>query len=176
MITLMRNALLFLVPVACALILNSCSDGGYSSSSVYGPPNMGGPTVEERKAQIANEPSGSYFYGRRYYIEKTRFWGYIRSPKQSASSAKLVVMNESKKRTPDRLPEGGAPGQRYGYDQNFVYRIHGYYTGQTIYEVNSNQFLPEFMLTSYAVVDKQPGWLFTPKDHYNSRSLTLKAR
>lgn len=169
----MRNALLLLLPLACALILNSCSTGGYSSGSTYGPPNMGGPTAEERQAQIATEPSGNYFYGRRYFIEKTRFWGYLRKPHQSASTAKLVVINESKKRTPDRLPEAGPPGQRYGYDHNYLYRMHGYYTGQTVYEVNSNQFLPEFMLTSYTIVDKQPGWLFSPKDHYNPRSLTL---
>lgn len=160
--------------LACALLTNSCSTGGYSSGGTYGPPNMGGPTSAERAAKIASEPTGDYFYGRRYYVEKTRFWGYLRKPRQHASSAKLVIFNESRKRNPDRLPEAGPVGQRYGYDQNFEYRIRGYYTGDKVYEVNSNQILPEFMLTGYEVVNRRPGWLFSPKDHYNPQSLTLK--
>ena len=132
--------------------------------------------MEERQAQIASEPTGSFYYGRRYHVEKTRFWGYLRKPGQSASSAKLVIFNETRKRQPDRLSEAGPPGQRYGFDQNYEYKIYGNYTGQTVYEVNSNQFLPEFMLTSYQVVDKRPGWLFSPKDHYNPQSITLIKR
>ena len=61
-----------------------------------------------------------------------------------------------------------------GFDQNFEYRIHGYYTGQKVYEVNSNQILPEFMLTGYELVSPTPGWLFSPKDHYNPQSITLR--
>jgi len=169
----MWKSLLFILPCLAAALLSSCSSGG---GSVYGPPNMGGPTVAARKAQIASEPTGSFYYGRRYYIQKTRFWGYLRKPRQSASSAKLVVFNEAKKRNPDRLPENGPPGQRYGFDQNYQYKIRGYYTGDTVYEVNSNQFLPEFMLTGYELVNKQPGWLFGPKDHYNPESITLIQR
>jgi hypothetical protein len=176
MIPSMQRILLFLAPAACALILNSCTDGGYSGGAVYGPPNMGGPSVEERQMQIANEPTGSFYYGRRYHVKKTRFWGYLRKPRQSANTAQLVIFNESKKLQPDRLPEDGPVGSRYGFDNNYEYRIHGYYTGDKVYEVNSNQFLPEFMLTSYEVVDKRPGWLFSPKDHYNPESLTLIRR
>lgn len=175
MITGMRNALLFLFPAACALLLNSCGNG-YSSSSTYGPPNMGGPTEEERQAQIASESKGSFFYGRRYYIEKTRFWGYVRKPGQSTRSAKLVIINESRKRCPDRLPEAGPAEHRYGFDHNYEYRLNGYFTDEKVYEVNSNQFLSEFMLTGYQVVNKNPGWLFSPKDYYNPRSITLMPR
>ncbi len=177
MIIGMQKSLLLLLPAAFALILSACSTGGYSGGGTFGPANMGGPTtMEERKAQIASEPTGSFYYGRRYFVEKTRFWGYLRKPGQSASSAKLVVFNESRKRNPDRLSEAGPVGQRYGFDQNYQYKIYGHYTGQTVYEVNSNQFLPEFMLTSYQLVDKQPGWLFSPKDHYNPQSITLIKR
>mgnify|MGYP005998104581 CR=1 FL=1 len=172
----MWKSLLLIVPVIAAALLSSCSDGGGSSGVIYGPANMGGPTVAERKAQIASEPTGSFYYGRRYYVEKTRFWGYLRKPRQSASSSQMVVFNESKKRNPDRLPENGPVGQRYGYDQNYEYRIYGYYTGQNVYEVNSDQILPEFMLTGYEVVNKNPGWLFNPKDSYNPQSLTLVRR
>lgn len=171
----MKRVLIPLLAAVPAILLSSCGD--YTGGSTFGPPNMGGPaTLEERQSQIAQERKGNFYYGRRYYVEKTRFWGYLRKPGQSASSAKLVIFNESKKRNPDRLSEVGPPGQRYGYDQNFEYRIHGYYTGQTVYEVNSNQFLPEFMLTNYEVVDREPGWLFSPKDHYNPRSITLIKR
>jgi len=169
----MWKYLILLLAATCALLLNSCSSGG-SSNGRFGPPNMGGPTTAERAAKIASEPTGSFFYGRRYYVQKTRFWGYLRKPRQNASSAKLVVFNESKKRNPDRLPETGPVGQRYGFDQNYQYRIQGYYTGQKVYEVNSNQILPEFMLTGYELVNRKPGWLFSPKDHYNPESLTLK--
>lgn len=169
----MWKYLFFLVPAIFALLLSSCSDGGYSSGGTYGPPNMGGPSTADRAAKIATEPTGNFFYGRRYYIEKTRFWGYLRKPRQSASSAQLVVFNESKKRNPDRLPEAGPVGRRYGFDQNYEYRINGYYTGNKVYEVNSNQILPEFMLTGYELITPTPGWLFSPKDHYNPESLTL---
>ena len=40
------------------------------------------PTVSDRKAQIAAEPRGDFYYGRRYFVEKTRFWGYLREPGQ----------------------------------------------------------------------------------------------
>jgi len=176
MLLRMRRLFLFLIaPLTATILLNSCSNTGGRSSfgPTFGPPNMGGPTVEERQAQIANEPRGNFFYGRRYYVKHTRFWGYVRKPGQSANEAKLVVMNESKKLQPDRLPEDGPVGHRFGFDQNYVYRLYGYFTGDTVYEVNSNQFLPEFMLTGYKVIDKNPGWLFSPKDHYNPHSITL---
>ena len=127
--------------VSCLLTQCGISSGG--------PGNMGGPTVEERDAQIACEPTGDFFYGRRYYVEKTRFWGYLRQPRQPWSRAKLVIFKEDKKTNPDRLPEDGPPGQRYGFDNNFEYRIRGYFTGRPSYEPNSNQDLPEFMLTGY---------------------------
>ena len=173
-ITDMRKYLILLLPLLAALSMSSCDDGSYSSGAVYGPPNMGGPTTAERAAKIASEPTGNFYYGRRYYVKKTRFWGYLRKPRQNANQAKLVIFNESRKRTPDRYSEVGPPGRRYGFDQNYEYKITGYYTGQTVYEVNSNQFLPEFMLTGYEVVNRNPGWLFSPKDHFHPDSLTLR--
>lgn len=161
------------ISLSIPLFLNSCSTGNASSS--YGA-NMGGPTRDVRAAEIANEPRGDFFYGRRYYVKNTRFWGYLRKPGQSAYNSRLVIFNESKKRSPDRLHESGPSGKRYAYDQNYEYRINGYFTGEKAYEVNSNQFLPEFMLTGYQVVNKKPGWLFTPKDSYNPKVFTLRPR
>lgn len=154
--------------VSCLLTQCGISSGG--------PGNMGGPTVEERDAQIACEPTGDFFYGRRYYVEKTRFWGYLRQPRQPWSRAKLVIFKEDKKTNPDRLPEDGPPGQRYGFDNNFEYRIRGYFTGRPSYEPNSNQDLPEFMLTGYEVVNRNPGWLFRPDDRYNRFQITVYPR
>ncbi len=167
--------LLLGIALTLPCLLNSCSTGGVATGGAsIG--NMGGPTKSARAAQIAQEPKGDFHYGRRYHVKNTRFWGYLRKPGYSANSAKLVIFNESKKLNPDRLPEEGPKGKRYGFDQNYQYRIKGYYTGESAYEINSNQLLPEFMLTGYELVSKEPGWLFSPKDNYNFKALTLKPR
>jgi len=138
--------------------------------------NMGGPTVEVRNAKIATEETGDFYYGRRYYVNKTRFWGYLKKPRESWSRARLVVFNESQKTNPDRFHENGPAGQRYGFDQNFEYKIRGSFTGREVYEPNSNQFLPEFRLTGYDLVDRNPGWLFSPDDRYDPIRITLTPR
>jgi len=134
------------------------------------------PTPEARKLKIAAEPAGDYFIGRRYFVQKTRFWGFLRRPRTSWSSSKLVIINEDRQRNPDRLPEfrDNANGHRYGYDQNYEYRINGYYSGKTIYEPNSNQVLPEFVITGYQLLDSDPGWLFSPDDVYDPKFITYK--
>jgi hypothetical protein len=138
--------------------------------------SMGGPTMDERAAEIDREPKGEFYYGRRYFVEKTRFWGYLRKPRQSSRHAKLVVFRESSKLNPDRLPEDGPEGQRYGFDHNYEYRIWGRYTGRNVYDVNSNQFLPEFLLVNYDLVNRNPGWLFRPNDSYDPTRITLIPR
>lgn len=145
-------------------------------AGTFGTGSMGGPTMDERAAEIDREPKGDFFYGRRYFVNKTRFWGYLRKPGQSARHAKLVVFRESNKLNPDRLPEDGPEGQRYGFDQNYEYRIWGRYTGREVYDVNSNQFLPEFLLTNYDLVNRNPGWLFRPDDSYDPTRITLVPR
>lgn len=162
--------------VLSGICLALCQCAGGFSSGGGGPANMGGPSVEQRNAEIANELTGDFLYGRRYYVQKTRFWGYLRKPRQSANQAQLVIFREDRKRSPDRLPENGASVRRYGFDNNYEYRIRGNYTGQTAYDPNSNQFLPVFMLTGYDVVNRDPGWLFSPSDHYNPTSITLRPR
>ncbi|MFU8892492.1 MAG: hypothetical protein ACNA8L_02585 [Luteolibacter sp.] len=158
--------------IAAALAAFALSQCG----SLGGAGNMGGPSMEERQATIASESTGDFFYGRRYHVEKTRFWGYVRKPRQPWSRAQLVMMREDRKTQPDRLPEDGPPGQRFGFDHNYEYRLRGHFTGREAYDPNSNQFLPEFMLTGYEVVDRNPGWLFTPQDRYDPRRITLTPR
>ena len=161
---------LLLVVVAC-WALTHCG------SSMTGRGNMGGPSVAARDANIANEPSGDFYYGRRYFVEKTRFWGYLRKPRQPWSRAQLVIFNEHNKMNPDRLPEDGPAGQRYAYDNNYEYRIRGSFTGDKEgYEPNSNQFLKVFELTDYELLDRSPGWLFRPNDYYDRLRITLLAR
>jgi len=164
---------LVLLSGLCALL---CQCAGSSSGGSGGSANMGGPTQAERSAAIASEATGDFFYGRRYYVEKTRFWGYLRKPRQSASNSKLVIFREDRKRNPDRLSENGSSGARYGFDNNFEYKIRGNYTGETAYDPNSNQFLPVFMLSGYEVADRNPGWLFSPADHYDPLRVTLIPR
>ena len=149
-----------------------CQCAGSSGGS-GGPPNMGGPTQAERNAAIASEATGDFYYGRRYNVKKTRFWGYLRQPRQSHSRAKLVIFDESNKRSPDRLPESGSTGALFAFDNNYEYKIRGNYTGQEGYDPNSNQFLPIFRLTGYELVNRNPGWLFSPSDHYDPNSVTL---
>lgn len=128
--------------------------------------------IEARRAQIAAEPLGDYYIGRRFVIERTHFWGYLRRPRQSWDSSKLVVFNEKQCRTPDRLPEmPSGDGRAFGYDHNQEYRIWGFYSGRKIYDPNSNLFLPEFVLQRYELINPSPGWLFSPKDKFNGYQL-----
>ena len=167
----MRLFLLTLPLLLLPLLITSC---GISAGGVnYGPPNMGGPTVEARKAAIAAEPSGSYYIGRRYFVEKTRFWGYVRRPGEPAHRSQLVIMNESRTRNPDRMHEDGPPGRRYAFDNNYEYRLEGSFNGRKAYDPNSNQILPEFVPTKFTVIDRSPGWLFSPNDYYDPYRLTL---
>ena len=143
-----------------ALLLSSCVD----------------PMVEQhiatRRLMIAGEPRGDWFIGRRYFIERTQFWGYIRRPGQSWDDARLVMINESQKRVPDRLPEmpmDGSPA--HGFDHNREYRMWGHFTGRKVYDPNSDLFLPEFMLTNWEVQNESPGWLFHPKERYDGQHL-----
>jgi hypothetical protein len=159
--------MLLLAPLCALLCHCGASMGGG---------NLGGPTVEERNAKIASEPTGDFYYGRRYFVEKTRFWGYLRQPRQPWSRAKLVVMREDRKLQPDRLPENGGAEGSYAFDSNYEYRIRGYYTGREVYEPNSNQFLPEFMLTGYELQESKPGWLFRPDDRYDRLRITMMPR
>jgi hypothetical protein len=150
----------FVLLLSLAALLTSCAD----------------PMVEQhiatRRLAIASEPRGDWFIGRRYFIDRTQFWGYLRRPGQSWDDSKLVMMNESRKRTPDRLPEmPGGDGAARGYDHNREYRIWGHFTGKKIYDPNSDLFLPEFMLTNWEVQSESPGWIFHPKEKMDGEHL-----
>lgn len=128
--------------------------------------------IEERRLSIQNEPRGDYFIGRRFYIERTQFWGYLRRPGQPWEDSKLVIFNESRKLGPDRVPEMPVDdGPAHGFDHNHEYKITGYFTGRRIYDPNSDMFLPEFMLTGWELRNESPGWLFRPNEKYDGKHL-----
>lgn len=103
---------------------------------------------------IKSEPAGNYFVGRRYYKQDYKFWGYIRSPGQPWSTAKLVMINEQKKLAPDRERND------IGSDNNYEYKLYGKFSGETVYEPASNGFYPEFVLTGYEVISTTPAPIF----------------
>ncbi len=157
------------------ILISSCASS--NGLAEHKPRNMGPkPDPAVRAAQIAAEPRGDFFYGRRYFVYKTKFWGYLRKPGQPWETAKLVIMDERSINTPDRLPEGGPSGARYSFDQNYEYRISGNYTGEKVYDPNSNSFYPGFAPTSFSLIDKKPGWIFTPSDYYDPLIISLRPR
>jgi hypothetical protein len=128
--------------------------------------------IDQRRIQIASEPRADYFIARRYYIEHTHLWGYIRKPGQSWDDSRLVVINEKFKNSPDRLPELPADNSpAFGFDHNREYKFWGHFTGQKVYDPNSDMFLPEFMLTKWEVHNESPGWLFHPKEKNDNSHL-----
>lgn len=129
--------------------------------------------IRAREADIAREPAGDYYIGRRYYVPITRFWGYLRRPGQSWREAKLVMMDESSVHTPDRGMEPPVKNAVYGTDQNVEYIIRGSYTGKDAYDPSTNQVLPMFRATAYEVRNRKPGFLFTPSERYDAGYVTL---
>ena len=166
--------------LAAAALLSSCTTTGTTggagmsgSGAVAGQltsSQLNHPQVKARNAIIATEAPGNYYIGRRWWTDGTRFWGYLREPGQPWSTAKLVIMNESAMKQPDRVPEEGVL-QVHGYDHNYEYRIWGSFTGQKIYDPNSNFVIPEFRLSKHELISENPGFLFDPGEKYNPRHL-----
>lgn len=128
--------------------------------------------MDYRRMEIAAETPGDYYIARRFHIERTHIWGYVRKPGQPWHEAKLVMMNEKITRQPDRypeLPQGDGPA--FGSDHNREYRLWGYFSGRRVYDPNSNLSLPEFVLQRYEVKNTSPGWLFHPGERFNGKQL-----
>jgi hypothetical protein len=124
-----------------------------------------------RDAQIAAEPAGNYWIGRRFHIERTHMWGYLRRPRQSWDKARLVIMSERASRQPDRYPENDSAEKRYGFDHNTEYRIWGDFSGSRAYDPNSNLVLPVFIIRNYEVINTAPGFLFRPGERFTGNQL-----
>lgn len=118
---------------------------------------------------IAAEPLGDYFIGRRYFKGTVfKFWGYLRRPGQPWSTAQLVVFNEKQKLAPDREQ------LNFGADNNYEYKIYGNFSGQTVYEPASNGFYPEFILKKYELVSKSPPPIFRSQFSDRARAATSR--
>jgi len=100
--------------------------------------------------QIATEPLGDYFIGRRIYCSPFAMWGYVRSPRQSWRTAKLVILNEKYQFAPDRARN------QIGSDSGSEYRLHGYFSGDQIYDASSGRFCVEFVLKSAELISANP--------------------
>ena len=104
--------------------------------------------------RIAAEPTGDYFIGRRYYKPDYKFWGYVRKPGQPWSTAELVMLNEKQKLAPDR------ERLEFGSDNNYEYKLYGYFSGDKVYEPASNGIYPEFVLKGYELISTNPPPIF----------------
>ncbi len=108
----------------------------------------------EMAQRIATEPPGDYYIGRRYYKPDFKFWGYVRSPGQPWSTAQLVMLNEKQKLAPDRERVD------IGSDNNYEYKLYGYFSGDKVYEPASNTIYPEFVLKGYELISMNPPPIF----------------
>jgi hypothetical protein len=116
----------------------------------------------EAAQRIQAEPPGNYFIGRRYFKPDYKFWGYVRRPGQPWSTAQLVMLNEKLKMAPDREQLS------FGSDNNYEYKLTGYFTGDNVYEPASNSIYPEFVLKTIDLISVSPSPIF--KSQYNSRA------
>ena len=108
----------------------------------------------EMSQHIAAETPGDYYIGRRYYKPDYKFWGYIRKPGQPWSSAEMVMLNEKEKLAPDR------ERLEFGSDNNYEYKLYGYFSGDKVYEPASNGIYPEFVLKGYEIISTNPPPIF----------------
>jgi hypothetical protein len=106
------------------------------------------------QAQIQQEEPGNYFIGRRFYKRDYKMWGWVRPPRQPWNKAQLVMLNEQRVLAPDRKQ------RKLGSDNNFEYKLQGYFSGDQVYEPASNRFYPEFVLTGYEVLSTSPPMIF----------------
>jgi hypothetical protein len=104
--------------------------------------------------EISGEPPGNYFIGRRYFKPGFHFWGYVRRPGQPWNTAQLVVLNENRKLAPDREQ------LNIGSDNNYEYKLRGYFSDDRVYELVSNRFLAEFVLQNYELISTSPPPIF----------------
>ena len=102
------------------------------------------------KEAIRKEPPGNYYIGRRMYKVDYKVWGWVREPGKFWNTAKLVMLNEQRVLAPDR-----ARG-KMGVDNDYEYRLNGYFSGETVYEPASNGFYPEFIFLGAEVRSSTP--------------------
>jgi len=103
---------------------------------------------------IAGESPGNYFVGRRFYKVDYKMWGWVKKPGEPWKNSQLVMFNEQQTLAPDRARSA------IGSDNNYEYRLSGYFSGEKVYEPASDIFYPEFVLTGTSVVSTNPPLIF----------------
>jgi hypothetical protein len=123
----------------------------------------------EMAQRIAAEPTtGDYYIGRRYYKPDYKFWGYVRKPGQPWSTAEMVMLNEKEKLAPDRERVD------IGSDNNYEYKLYGYFSGDKVYEPASNGIYPEFVLKGYELISMNPPPIFRSQFRGDARPSDLR--
>src|SRR5216110_3502575 len=118
--------------------------------------------------RYAAETPGNYFIGRRYYKPDFKFWGYVRRPGQPWSESQLVMLNEKQKLAPDR------ERLDFGSDNNYEYKLYGYFSGDKVYEPASNGIYPEFVLKGYELISMNPPPIFRSQFRGNASAADLR--
>ena len=106
---------------------------------------------------IRLETPGNYFIGRRMYKQDYKVWGWVREPGQPWKTAKLVMLNEQQMLAPDRARNA------IGSDNNYEYKLTGYFSGDTVYEPASDGFYPEFILKGAEVISTDAPNIYVSK-------------
>jgi hypothetical protein len=117
-------------------------------------PLMESPAIAQ---QIAAEPVGDFYIGRRIYSPPFAIWGYVRSPRQSWKTAKLVILNEKFQFAPDRARN------QLGSDSGGEYRLYGYFSGDQIYDASAGRFCAEFVLKRAELISPDPDPIWSPE-------------
>jgi len=116
-------------------------------------PLMESPAITQ---QIAAEPVGGFYIGRRIFAPPFAIWGYVRSPRQSWKTAKLVILNEKYQFAPDRARN------QLGSDSGSEYRLYGYFSGDQIYDASAGRFCAEFVLKRAELISANPDPIWSP--------------
>ena len=133
-----------------SLLLASCQAG---MQTIAGNGLQVSPEASER---VKSEKPGEYFIGRRLAAKRYYFWGYVKKPGENWEQAKLVMLNEKSQLAPDRARDA------IGSDNNFEYRLSGYFSRDHVYEPTSGRFFPEFVLERADLIDSNPPAIFAP--------------
>jgi len=65
------------------------------------------------------------------------------------------MLNEKQKLAPDR------EHLDFGGDNNYEYKLYGYFSGDRVYEPASNTIYPEFVLKGYEIISTNPPPIFS---------------
>jgi hypothetical protein len=79
-----------------------------------------------------------------------------------------VMLNEKQKLAPDREQLS------FGSDNNYEYKLYGYFSGDNVYEPASNGVYPEFVLKSYELISTNPTPIFKSQYRGTAQAADLR--